>query len=105
MTPPADCDSLQCDLSNVYKLAESNNMKFNSKKFQYINFTVSPQCNTSNVYVSADSNLINPSHTVRDLGVLMSNDCMFDDHICQVTKKCSQLCGWILKLLKIEANY
>ena len=54
---PADCDSLQCDLSNVYKWAESNNMKFNSKKFQYINFTVSPQCNTSNVYVSADSNL------------------------------------------------
>ena len=58
-------------------------MKFNSKKFQYINFTVSPQCNTSNVYVSADSNLIDPSHTVNDLGVLMSNDCMFDDHICQ----------------------
>ena len=27
---PADCDSLQCDLSNVYKWAESNNMKFNS---------------------------------------------------------------------------
>ena len=94
---PADCDSLQCDLSNVYKWAESNNMKFNSKKFQYINFTVSPQCNTSNVYVSADSNLIDPSHTVKDLGVLMSNDCMFDDHICQVTKKCSQFCGWILR--------
>ena len=97
---PADCDSLQCDLSNVYKWAESNNMKFNSKKFQYINFTVSPQCNTSNVtnvYVSTDSNLIDPSHTVKDLGVLMSNDCMFDNHICQVTKKCSQLCGWILR--------
>ena len=84
---PADCDSLQYDLSNVYKWAESNNMKFNSIKFQYINFTVSPQCNTSNVYVSADSNLID--HTVKDLGVLMSSDCMFDDHICQVTKKCS----------------
>ena len=49
------------------------------------------------VYVSADSNLIDPSHTVKDLGVLMSNDCMFDEHICQVTKKCSQLCGWILR--------
>ena len=31
------------------------------------------------------------TYTVKDLGVLMSNDCMFDDHICQVTKKCSQL--------------
>ena len=59
------------------------------KKFQYINFIVSPQCNASNVYVSADSNLIDPSHTVKDLGVLMTSDCMFGDHICQVTKKCS----------------
>ena len=48
--------TLQYDLCNVYKWTESNNMKFNSKKFQYINLTVSPQCNTSNVHVSADSN-------------------------------------------------
>ena len=91
---------------NVYKWAESNNMKFNSKKFQYINFTVSPQCNTSNVYVSADSNLIDISHTVKDLGVLMSSDCMFDDHICQVTIRNvhSYVAGyWVL--LKIEVNY
>ena len=94
----AVCDSLQYDLSNVYKWAESNNMKFkfNSKKFQYINFTVSPQCNTSNVYAFSDSNLIYLSPTVKDLDVFMSSDCMFDDHICQVTKKCSQLSGWIL---------
>ena len=101
---PADCDSLQCDLSNVYKWAESNNMKFNSKKFQYINFTVSPQCNTSNVYVSTDSNLIDPSHTVKDLGVLMSNDCMFDVvvvvdpllpdvGICGQLKRCCVVCS------------
>ena len=49
------------------------------------------------MYVSANFNLIDPSHTAKDLGVLMSSDCMFDDHICQVTKKCSQLCGWILR--------
>ena len=41
--------------------------------------------------------LIDASHTVKDLGVIMSSDCMFDDHIVQVTKKCSQLCGWILR--------
>ena len=41
---PADCDSLQCDLSNVYKWAESKNMQFNSKKFQYINFTDDDVC-------------------------------------------------------------
>ena len=51
----------------------------------------------SNVYVSADSNLIDISHTVKDLGVLMSSDCMFDDHMSGHYKKCSQLCGWILR--------
>ena len=71
--------------------------------FQCINFTVSPQCNTSNVYVSADSNLIDPSHTVKDLGVLMSNDCMYD-HICQVIKKCSQLCGWIVRTFETRSE-
>ena len=43
---PADCDSLQYDLSNVYNWSECNNIKFNYKKIPYINFTLSPQCIT-----------------------------------------------------------
>ena len=35
-----DCDDLQADLENIYKWADTNNMKFNSKKFQYINFGI-----------------------------------------------------------------
>ena len=53
-------------------------MKFNSKKFQYINFGIHPEDKYSNVYVGPDLNLINASKTVKDLGVTMSNDCMFD---------------------------
>ena len=60
-------------------MGEKQQYKIPLQKFQYINFTVSPQCNTSNVYVTADSNLIGASQTVKDLGV--SSDCMFDDHI------------------------
>ena len=32
---------------------------------------LTPVSNTSNVYVSADSNLIDPSHTVKDLDVIV----------------------------------
>ena len=38
-----DCDDLQADLENIYKWADTNNMKFNSKKFQYINFGIYPE--------------------------------------------------------------
>ena len=55
--------------------------------------------------ISADSNLIDLSHTVKDLDGFMSSDsCMFDDHICQVTKKCSQLCGWILRTFETRSE-
>ena len=56
-----DCDDLQADLENIYKWADTNNMKFNSKKFQYINFGIYPEDKDSNVYVGPDLNLINAS--------------------------------------------
>ena len=51
-----DCDDLQADLENIYKWADTNNMKFNSKKFQYINFGIHPEDKDSNVYVGPDLN-------------------------------------------------
>ena len=97
-----DCDDLQADLENIYKWADTNNMKFNSKKFQYINFGIHPEDKDSNVYVGPDLNLINASKTVKDLGVTMSNDCMFDQHIHNV-KRSSQLCGWILRTFQTRS--
>ena len=54
-----DCDDLQTDLENIYKWADTNNMKLNSKKFQYINFSSHPEDKDNNVYVGPDFNLIN----------------------------------------------
>ena len=98
-----DCDDLQADLENIYKWTDTNNMKFNSKKFQYINFGIHPEDKDSNVYVGPDLNLINASKTVKDLGVTMSNDCMFDQHIQNVVKRSSQLCGWILRTFQTRS--
>ena len=79
-------------------------MKFNSKKFQYINFGIHPEDKDSNVYVGPDLNLINALKTVKDLGVTMSNDCMFDQHIHNVVKRSSQLCGWILRTFQARSS-
>ena len=53
-----DCDDLQADLENIYKWADTNNMKFNSKKFQYINFGIHPEDKDSNVLYMLDRILI-----------------------------------------------
>lgn len=42
-------------------------------------------------------NIINPSNNVLDLGIYMSSDCSFDHHIANLTKRCSNLTGWILR--------
>ena len=51
----------------------------------------------NNIYLSTDLNILSKSGEVKDLGILMSENCEFDNHIATVVKKCSRLCGWILK--------
>ena len=100
-----DCDDLQADLENIYKWADTNNMKFNSKKFQYINFGIHPEDKGSNVYVGPDLNLINASKTVKDLGVTMSMIvCLINTFIMLSKYFCNYVDGYF-KLSKQEVHY
>ena len=56
----------------------------------------------SNLYIDPAMNIIGPSTHVRDLGVSMSNNCMFDFHISNLYKRCSNLAGWILRTFTIR---
>ena len=94
---PSDCDNMQSDLDSVYEWASTNNMFFNSKKFNYISFSPQLQSNTTNVYITPNSNIINHSNTVLDLGIHMSHDCSFDFHITKLSKKCFNLSDMILR--------
>ena len=58
-----DCDDLQTDLEHIYKWADTNNMKFNAKKLQYINFSIHPEDKDSKVYVGP---VLNASKTVKN---------------------------------------
>ena len=89
---PTDCDNLQSDLDNIYLWSSENNMMFNQKKFQYISYHMGDSSKINNIYLSPDLK----SGEVKELGILMSENCEFDNHIATVVKKCSRLCGWIL---------
>ena len=44
--------------------------------------------------------IINSNGHTRDLGITMSEDCSFNEHINQRTKQCRQLTGWKLHTFK-----
>ena len=94
---PTNIDNLQFDLRTVYDWAETNNMKFNSSKFNYVCYHTKNSPNNENIYISPTHDIIKSVTTVRDLGVTMSNSCDFNAHIDKTVKTCSRLVGWILR--------
>ena len=83
---------LQADLDLIYRWAADNNMKFNSKKFQGIRFSNSA---SSCTYQNDVGDPINQTDVVKDLGVLISFDLSFDQHIRAIANKGKQMAGWI----------
>ena len=94
---PTDIDNLQFDLRTVYDWAETNNIKFNSSKFNYVCYHTKNSPNNENIYISPTHDIIKSVTTVRDLGVAMSNSCDFNAHIDKSVKTCSRLVSWILR--------
>ena len=74
-------------------------MIFNSQKFQYLSLSSTLSINSANVhaYISPEMNLIDHVDHLKDLGIVMSSNCSFEQHIIELRKRCSSLCGWILR--------
>ena len=94
-----DKEVLQRDLNKIYDWSKTNNMKFNGNKFKYINFNCSG-IETQRRYMGPEMNSIDLYESVNDLGVTLSANCEFKDHITNTVNKCSQLSGWILRTFK-----
>ena len=72
-------------------------MTFNSNNFKYVCYTPSDTSAHGNVYLCPKMNLIDRVNDIKDLGITMSANCNFDQHINNVFKQCSRLSGWILR--------
>ena len=86
---------LQNDLNNIYNWALLNNMKFNDKKFQAIRYYVTLELGN---YVDSEGANITIFNNVRDLGIIMSHDLTFNEHINIITAKGKQMAGWALRV-------
>ena len=92
-----DASSLQRDLEAVYQWAEDNNASFNDKKFEALRLGLDEVLKLSTSYTAADGSVISQKEHLRDLGVTMSADGSFNQHIQNICKSANNMCSWILR--------
>ena len=99
----SDVLKLQEDLENVYNWAAENNMSFNNLKFELIRYMVYnniKDITNDSFYTGPDGSEINEKSHVKDLGILMSNNMTFSEHINKVCEKARDMCSWILRTFR-----
>ena len=88
---------IQKDLENLYGWADKNNMKFNSHKFQSLRYRPQVEDTRLPAYIAYDGTEIEECKTVKDLGVLMSNDLSFSAQVNEVVTAARSQVAWILR--------
>jgi len=92
-----DASELQTDLEAVYQWAEDNNCSFNNKKFEALRHVIDEALKISTNYTAPDGTIITEKPHLRDLGVTMSADGTFQQHISNVCRSARNMCSWILR--------
>ena len=91
-----DVELMQEDLQKIYQWGKRNNMDFNGEKFQVIRYGQDVDLKESTEYFAGDfDEVIERFTAIRDLGVQVSEDGTFLDHIENICRKARQKCGWI----------
>ena len=91
---------LQNDLHELYKWADTNNMKFNANKFELLRYGKEQEIKSATTYKSYDDSNIDDEEQVRDLGIMMSNTATFTLHIRIIVKKARDKMGWMLRVFQ-----
>ena len=94
---------LQNDLQSIYQWSLTNNMEFNDVKFELLRYGANEALKQNITYKSSCNADIQEHQMVRDLGVIMSNDCKFKSHINTVIIGARKLSAWILRTFKSRA--
>ena len=110
-----DCGRMQDDLIEIYTWASDNNMKFNSKKFELLNYSARNRdlhvINESSrmfnypQYHDPDGNTIRSVGSLRDLGVTINSDATFAAQINKSVTKASRYAGWILRVFQTREHF
>ena len=92
-----DASFLQTDLEEVYQWAVDNNGSFNNKKFEALRQGSDETLKMCTNYTAPDGSIISEKSHLQDLGVTMSADGTFKQHINNICRTARNMCSWILR--------
>ena len=72
-------------------------MKFNGDKFKMLRYGDDELLKQSTSYADCNGKKIAVTTNAKDLGIIMSSDGSFTDHIQSVVQKATQMSGWVLR--------
>ena len=91
-----DRELMQSDLEEIYKWAKNNKMEFNATKFEQIVHGNVKDIEVKS-YKDSSGELIQIKNTVKDLGILATNDILFKEHISKIINSSRVIMGMLLR--------
>ena len=98
-----DSMKLQEDLDEIYDWSNENSMEFNDVKFELLRYGPNRNLKQQTSYKTSSNTIIEEHQFVRDLGVMMSNDCKFQIHMNTSILNARKLASWILRTFKTRS--
>ena len=103
-TSVADTICLQDDLNKIYAWTDTTNMKLNDDKFEALRYGQNKELKETTTYTTPSGKPIQVKSELKDLGVIMSDDCDFSKQIDSVVEKGKNMASWILRTFKTRAR-
>ena len=102
ITATADIVLLQGDLASVYEWTTKNNRSLNGTKFVHLPYGKNQELMSCSTYHSDTGEDISTKGTVKDLGVLFSNDLTHNSHIPMIVNKVKNISFWLYRTFKMR---
>ena len=95
---------LQNDLDQVVSWSLNNNMVLHQDKFEVMNFCLNNSYLLRNLpftaelrqYTTSDGNILQPTSSVRDLGILITDDCSWTLQVNNVVTDSRKMASWVI---------
>ena len=88
---------LQNDLDKIYEWTKNNNMELNDLKFELLRYGRDEHLKEETTYTSPTGKTIETKDVVKDLGVYMTDNCLFNTQIDIIIEKAKNIISLILR--------